>query len=166
MARRLKLEPHLDIDELELRYRQAQDGITRSHWQILWRLARGQRSEAVAERTGYSQHWLGKVGGRYHAEGEAGVGDRRHHNPGRHLSLTDQQQAELAQALEEKAPDGEAWTGPKGAAWMGAQLGRPVYPQRGWDMMNRLGYSSQTPRRRHQKADPESQQAFKKTLAP
>jgi len=163
MARRVKLAPHLAVEELELRYRQAQDGITRSHWQILWLLANGKRSEEVAEVTGYSQQWIWKVVGRYNAEGEAGVGDKRHANPGRQRSLSDQQQAELAQALEDKAPDGQAWTGPKVAAWMRAKLGRPVYPQRGWDMMNRLGYTSQTPRRRHKKADPESQQAFKKT---
>lgn len=42
-------------------------------------------------------------------------------------------------------------------------LGREIVPQRGWDYLQRVGYSSRVPRPQHAKADQEVQQAFKKT---
>jgi len=163
MGKRLKISGQLSVEELERRYRAATDGASRSQWQIIWLLASGQPSEAVAAVTGYSKQWVRKLAGRYNTLGEPGIGDKRSGHSGRKLSLSADQQAALAQALEGEAPDGEAWTGPKVAAWMSVQLGRKVHVQRGWEMMQRLGYSSQTPRRRHAKADSESQEAFKKT---
>lgn len=163
MGKGLTISGQLSVSELEARYRQAQDGVGRSQWQIIWLLASGQPTEVVAEMTGYRQQWIRKLAGRYNELGEAGIGDKRPGHSGRKLSLNEQQQAELAQALVGQAPDGAAWTGPKVAAWMSEQVGRKVHVQRGWEMMQRLGYSSQTPRRRHAKADSESQQLFKKT---
>lgn len=165
MGKRLTINGRLSINELEERYRKAQDGPGRSQWQIIWLLASGQPSEVVAEMTGYSRQWIRKLAGRYNTRGEQGIGDKRPEHSGRKLSLDAQQQAELARALEGKAPDGEHWTGPKVARWMSEQLGRTVHVQRGWEMMQRLGYSSQTPRRRHAKADAESQRLFKKISA-
>jgi transposase len=163
MGKRLSISGQLSVGELEKRYRESADGASRSQWQIIWLVGSGQPSEVVAQMTGYSRQWIRKLAGRYTALGEAGIGDKRAGHSGRKLSLNAQQQAALAQAMEGSAPDGEAWTGPKVAAWMSDQLGRPVHVQRGWEMMRRLGYSSQTPRRRHAKADSESQQLFKKT---
>jgi hypothetical protein len=54
MARRIRLEPHLTVDELERRYRAAKDPHARSWYQILWLLARGQTARAIAQSTGYS----------------------------------------------------------------------------------------------------------------
>jgi len=163
MGKRLSVSGQMSVDELEKRYRGATDGASRSQWQIIWLLACGEPSDVVAQVTGYSRQWIRKLAGRYNAVGEAGIGDKRAGHSGRKLSLDAQQQSALAQALEGKAPNGEAWTGPKVAAWMSEQLGRSVHVQRGWEMMRRLGYSSQTPRRRHTKADSQSQQEFKKT---
>jgi len=41
MPKRVKIEPHLSSDELERRYRQAQNVIERSHYQTIWLLALG-----------------------------------------------------------------------------------------------------------------------------
>jgi hypothetical protein len=49
------LEAHLEVDELERRYRAAKEPHERSWWQILWLLAKGQTAAAVAESTGYSR---------------------------------------------------------------------------------------------------------------
>jgi transposase len=163
MGKRLKITAHLEVGELEHRYRKAQDGVARSQGQIIWLMASGKGSKEVAEMTGYSRPWIRQVVKRYNEQGEAALGDHRHQNPGRRLKLTEQQQAELQQALAGKAPDGGVWTGSKVAVWMSEKVGRPVYPQRGWEMLRRLGYRSQTPRRRHAKADAEQQDLFKKT---
>lgn len=47
MPRRLQIAPHLSVEELEQRYRASKDGVERSHYQIIWLLAQGQKSEEV-----------------------------------------------------------------------------------------------------------------------
>jgi hypothetical protein len=54
MPKRITITPHLPVEELERRYRQAKDPIERSHYQIIWLLAQGKPSEEVAAVTGYS----------------------------------------------------------------------------------------------------------------
>jgi transposase len=166
MGRRLTLEEHLSPGELERRYRGAGDPVERSQWQILWLLARGEPTVAVAASTGYSPTWIYAVVRRYNAAGAAGVGDRRHGNPGAAPLLPPDQQAALRAALAQPAPDGGAWTGPKVARWIADRLGRPVGPQRGWEYLRRLGFTPQVPRPRHAQADPAAQAAFKKRGSP
>lgn len=145
-----------------MRYRQSRDPVERSQWQILWRLARGEPTASVAAGTGYSATWIYAVVRRYNAAGAAGVGDRRHANPGAVPLLPPDQQAALRAALAHPAPDGGVWTGPKVARWMADRLGRPVGPQRGWEYLRRLGFTPQVPRPRHAQADPVAQEAFKR----
>jgi hypothetical protein len=52
MPRRIHLEPHLTVDELERRYRGAREPHERSWFQILWLLAKGQPAKDIAESTG------------------------------------------------------------------------------------------------------------------
>lgn len=163
MPKRLSIRPHLERAELERRYRTAKEPVARSHWQMIRLLAHGQASEQVAAVTGYHVKWVRTVAQRYNQHGPAGLGDRRHHNPGSSGLLSAAQRAALAHALDQPPPDGGIWTGPKVAAWMAASLGRPVHPQRGWEMLRRLGLRPKVPRPRHAKADPAAQAAFKKS---
>lgn len=160
--RRLVIPPHLDVDELEQRYRRAKDPVARSQWQIVWLLARGDPTAAVAESTGYSANWIREVARRYRADGPAGIGDRRRGNPGAAPLLDAAQQEELREALGGPAPGGGIWTCRGVAAWIAAAIGRPVDPARGWEWMRRLGFTPQRPRPRETRADPEAQAAFKK----
>src|SRR3712207_1425225 len=82
MPKRLHLEAHLSSPELERYYRKARDPVERTHLHIIWQLSRGRRTREVAEATGYSPGWIREVARRYNAGGVAGLGDRRHHNPG------------------------------------------------------------------------------------
>jgi hypothetical protein len=52
MPKRITIQPHLSLDELEIRYRGAKDPIERSHYQIIWLLACGRATEEVADVTG------------------------------------------------------------------------------------------------------------------
>lgn len=162
MARQLTLPSHLPIDELERRYRTAQDPIARSHWQIIWLLARGQPTATVAEVTSYTVNWVREIARRYREDGPDGLGDRRQANPGAAPLLDAAQQAQLQTALGGAAPDGGLWTGRKVAAWMSGQLGRPVGEQRGWEYVRKLGFTPQRPRPRATRADSDAQAAFKK----
>jgi transposase len=162
MARRLTLHNHLAPAEIEQRYRRARDPVARSHWQILWLLARGDPTAAVAQVTGYSPTWIYTIVRRYNAAGPAGVGDRRRQNRGADPLLAPEQQAALRAALAGPAPEGGRWTGPAVARWMAGALGRPVGVQRGWEYLRRLGFTPQVPRPRHVGTDPAAQEAFKK----
>jgi transposase len=166
MPKRLSIQPHLTLDALEQRYRSAKDPIVRSHWQMVWLLAQGRPSERVAAVPGYTANWVRTIAQRYNQHGPAALGDRRHRNPGAAGLVLPAQHEELARALGQPPPDGGRWTGPKVSAWTAAILGRPVHPQRGWEMLQRLGWPSKVPRPRHAQADPQAQAAFKKAFQP
>jgi transposase len=163
--KRMKLIDHLPIEALEQRYRQASDSVERSHWQIVWLVAHGRSRTEVAEITAYSPTWISTIVQRYNADGPAGLGDRRHHNPGQTALLSPEQRAELADALEQPAPDGGLWTGPKVAQWMADKLGRRVHAPRGWEVLRALDYRSYVPRPRHSNADAAAQDQFKKNAS-
>jgi transposase len=160
--RRLIIPPHLTVDELERRYRRAADPVARSQWQMVWLLSSGTPTAAVARVTGYSVNWVREIARRYREDGPAGIGDRRHTNPGAAPLLNAVQQAALREALAGPAPHGDLWTCRSVAAWMSEALGRPVSEQRGWEWMRRLGFTPQRPRPRATQADPAAQAAFKK----
>ncbi len=153
---------HLPLDELEQRYRRCRDPVARSHWQILWLLVGGSSTAAVARVTGYSVNWVREIARRYREDGPAGIGDRRHGNPGAAPLLDAVRQAQLREALAGPAPDGGIWSCRGVAAWMSDLLGRPVSAQRGWEWMRRLGFTPQRPRPRETRADPAAQAAFTK----
>jgi transposase len=157
------LVAHLSTAELGQRYRAARQPIERSHLQIVWLLSQGRREREVAAATGYGQRWITEIVRRYNAEGAGGLGDQRAQNTGARPLLSQEDELTLQDALAELPADGSLWTGPKVAAWMTARLGRKIWPQRGWDYLQKLGYSSQMPRPRHAKAaSAAEQEAFKR----
>ena len=101
--------------------------------------------------------------GRWNAQGEAGIRDRRYEIDVSRPLLAPELQEELAVPLQATTADGGLWGGPKVAQWMQQRLGRKVSPQRGWDYLQRLGQSSRVPPPQHAKADEAVQQEFKKT---
>ncbi len=164
MPRRLKLEPHLSLEELETRYRQSKDALERTHYQTLWLLAKDYTTIAVAEITGYSVSWIYELVRSYNRQGVSMLGDQRRHNRGAEPLLNDEQVAQLWQVLQSSPADGGLWNGPKLARWMSELLGRPVAPQRGWDYLKGLEMRLRRPRPEHQEATLEEQQAWKKKL--
>lgn len=53
MARRIHLHPHLNVDELERRYRAAKEPNERTWWQIPWLLAQGRTATELSGVMGY-----------------------------------------------------------------------------------------------------------------
>jgi transposase len=164
MNKRITLKAHLSMQDIESRYRKANDPVERGHWQIIWLLAQGKTAQQIAEVTGYNYDWIRCIVHRYNQVGPQGLGDRRHGNPGGRFILSAEQQERLQQALEEPPVDGGLWSGPKVATWIHEQTGRKVHPQRGWEYLKRLGSSQRVLRPQHAKADPAAQQIFKKTF--
>lgn len=165
MPKTIKLEPHLDSEELEKRYREARDPVARSHYQIVWLISEGKTTSEVMEVTGYSRGWVQQLARRYNAGGPEALGDARHKNPGAaDRTLLDQdQQRELVQALRKPPPDGGMWNSRKVGEWIEAKTGKAVSKkQRGWEYLRKLGNSPKVPRPRHASADKREQEAFKK----
>ena len=159
MPKRLQIAPHLSVEVLEQRYRQATNGIERSHYQIIWLLAKNYKSEEVVELTGYSRTWIYNLVKQYNQGGPEALGDRRRDNPGQAPLLNEVQQAQLWQVLQAPPADGKGWDGPKVAQWMSDLLGRPIHPQRGWEYLKSLGMRRRCPRPAHTQSDEAAQLA-------
>ncbi len=145
MPKRLVIKPYLSLEELEAHYRQAKDPIKRSHYQIIWLLAKGIPTEEVAAVTGYSRSWIYELVWGYNREGPSSLGDGRQRNRGADPLLTQSQQAELWTLLQGTAPDGRTWNGRKVADWISATIGRPVDRQRGWEYLRYLRLYTEGP---------------------
>jgi transposase len=163
-----KLEPHLNSDELENRYREAKDSVLRSHYQIVWHISLGKTTRQVMEVTGYSRGWIQQLPRRYNAYGLDALGDRRHHNPSakERALLSAEQQEALKEALKKPPPDGGMWNSPKVGEWIEQRTGKVLSQkkQRGWEYMSKLGNSPKVPRPRHKKVNNHEQEAFKKSF--
>jgi transposase len=154
---------HLPVGELEARYRAAQDATEARHLQAIWLLAQGRSVLEVSEILSFVPRWVTQLAARYNASGPAALGDLRRRNGKAASLLTEAVLAALAKRLKEPPEDGGLWSGPKVAAWMARHLGlAKVHPQRGWEALQRIGWSPQAPRPRHARAaTPEQRAAFK-----
>ncbi len=118
---------------------------------------------------GYSEKWVREIKRRYEqGGGVAGLGDRRHGNPGaKERALLDEEgQAQLREALEGPPPGGGMWSGPKVARWIEEKTGlEKVHVQRGFEYLKKVGYSPQVPRPSNaQGASSSEREAFKKSF--
>jgi transposase len=151
---------HLPIEELEARYRAARDVMEARHYQAIWLLAQGRTVLEVAEVLAFVPRWVTQLAARYDALGPEALGDRRRRNGKVASLLTPDLLAALAERLKRPPEDGGLWSGPKVAAWMAAHLGlAKVHPQRGWEALQRIGWSLQAPRPRHARAATPDQRA-------
>lgn len=164
MPKHLTIQPHLSVEELETRYRQASDRIERTRYQIVWLLSRGFLTSQVATVSGYCLDGIRQIARRYNQQGPNGLVDRRHQHPGGEPMLSDVQQAQLWQVLQSPPPDGGLWNGRKVADWIAQLIDRPVPRQRGWEYLRQMTFRLRVPRPHHEEADPIEQQEWKKKL--
>jgi|SRR6478672_2946398 len=82
MPKRVTIEPHLSVEELENGYRQASEPVERTHYQIIWLLAKGMTTKEVVAVTGYSRSWIYELVWGYNRTGPETLGDQRTSNQG------------------------------------------------------------------------------------
>lgn len=166
MGKRLVLESHLRVEELEQGHRSSKDSVSARQWQVIWLLAQGHSSAQVAQMMGLSLEWVRVLARRYNSQGAQALGDGRHSNPGASPRVTPEIERAIDQALEQEAPDsvgGGLWSGPKVVQFLQQQFGLTLSVRRAQEVLQRLGYSCRTPRPVHAKADPVAQDFFKKS---
>ena len=159
-----RIVEHLPLAELEARYRAARDVTEARHYQAIWLLAQGRTFLEVAEVLAFVPRWVEQLAARYNAFGPEALGDQRRRNGRTATLLTEDVLSALAKRVQAPPEEGGLWTGPKVAAWMARHLGlAAVHPQRGWEALQRIGWSIQAPRPRHVRAaTPEQRADFKR----
>src|SRR3954462_1180574 len=158
-----RIVDYLSVEALEARYRAARDAIEARHTQAIWLLAQGRTFVEVAEVLAFVPRWVEELAARYNALGPAALGDQRRRNGRAASLLTEDVLVALGERVRTPPGAGGLWSGPKVAAWMAQHLGLArVHPQRGWEALQRIGWSVQAPRPRHPRAaTPEQRAAFK-----
>jgi transposase len=156
---------HLSIVELEERYRRCTDACSARHFQTILLLAQGHTIAEVSEITCFVSRWIEELLARYNTLGPRALGDLRRHNGAQPSVLKPELLATLKLRLRQPPPDGGLWTSGKVAGWMAQQLGlEKLAPQRGWEALQAIGWSIQSPRPKNPKAaSPEEEAAFKKS---
>lgn len=165
MPKRVTIEPHLSLEELENGYRQAKEPVKRTHYQIIWLLAKGIRTQEVVATTGYSRSWIYELVWGYNRMGAETLGDQRISNKGSSEPLLDDvQQALLWQALQEAPAEGGHWNGRKVADSIAELIGRAVSRQRGWEYLKQMRFRLRVPRPEHTESSLEEQAEWKKKI--
>ena len=162
MPKKLKLEQHHRLDELEKLYRQASDPIERTRFQIIWLIGCGYTTQEVAKVTGYRRGSIYRIASRYNQLAVDGLKDKRHEHQGPSTLLSETEQALLWTALQETPPNGGLWNGRKVADWISNHLDRPIHPQRGWEYLQAFDMRLKVPRPAHELADQLEQENWKK----
>jgi transposase len=146
---RLPIIAHLGPGEVARRYKACRDGLEKTNRQVVWLLTRTPEPPtpaAVAAQVGLTPSWVRTVLKRWHAEGPAGLIDRRSVSNGGRPRLSDEQRAALFEALQGRPDDGGLWSGPKVAAYVRDRWGVEVCAQTAWEWMTQVGFSLQVPR--------------------
>jgi transposase len=156
---------HLSLEELERGYRDCEDACSARHYQTIWLLAQGHTISEVSGLTSFAPRWIEELQARYNALGPSSLGDLRRNNGTRPSVLKPELLAQLKARLKQPPMDGGVWTSRKVANWMAAQLGlEKLAPQRGWEALQAINWSIQSPRPSNPKsATAEEAEAFKKS---
>ena len=169
MPKTAYLANHFSSGKLKEKYLKSKDSVEARRWHLLWKVSQGWTLKNSAIAVGCSYPYAQKILSQYNQNGEEGVTNRKNktsnHVRGKKRLLSQPQLEKLTRAIEQKSPDGGIWTGTKVARWIEKETGREkVWNQRGWDYLKKCGYSWQSPRPTHKKANKLEQEMFKNNL--
>ena len=103
---RVEVKSEWTAETLHDRYRHTQDPVERPHWHILWLLKADKSPREVAVLLGYTARWVRMIISRWNAQGAAEIRDHRYAIAEAKPLLSLEQQAELAEALQQPPAEG------------------------------------------------------------
>lgn len=167
MSRKAKpFEAKHSVSELKRRYKRSTCAVERRRVQVIWWLTEGKSRAEALELSAYSGVQFREILKRYEVDGLEGLRDLRHENPGAPTLLGDEELLLLAQEVRKDYAKGKVWNGNRVVEWAKEVLDKEIYPQRAFEYLSQIGFSKQSPRRRHKKADSISQEEYKKRPSP
>jgi transposase len=155
---------HLSVDEVKDRMKQEKRAVVLKRWWIIYHaLVAPCKAAEVALHTGVSETTVHRVISTYNRQGPAaletpGKGGRRH----QYLQLSEEQ--EFLTPFFEQAERGEIATVAHIQRAYETKVGHEVEKSTIYRLLKRHGWRKLMPRPRHPKADPQTQEQFKKTF--
>lgn len=162
----LVVERHLTPKQIDRRFHECGNAAEKTRWHVIWLLTRPDTTltaHSAARLVGLSPAWAAEMVKRWNRLGPDGLVDGRRANGGQPL-LTPRQRGHLFTRLQEPAPGGGLWSGPKVAAYVKECWGHRINPATGWKWLRRLGFTIQVPRPSHPRtASPTERREWKKS---
>jgi|TARA_B100000315_G_C14410808_1_gene510890 transposase len=162
----MHVEPHHDLDELRRLDKSESQARRRLRLRTVILARQHKTAPQIVEALGLSRRTVQRIIERYNHQGLAVLDDRP--GRGRKSRVSATAAARLRERLDAGPTESDGvctFTGPAIAAILEREFG-VLYSVNGvYELLHRLGYSWLTPRPRHEDADPQIQEAFKKTSA-
>ena len=155
------LSAHLTEAEIRTRYLVGSGGLEQIRWHAVLLKCQGYAHQDIAQITQRKRKWVGQIIRRYSAGGPESLRDLRQDNGGE-LRLTDDQQDQLWQAIQQPPPDRGVWTGPKVVRWVKDRFNTSISDTTACRYLRRLHFSRQLPRPGHVQADQEAREVVKR----
>lgn len=166
MSRVSHAAPYLDVAAVKQKLKTSRSFWSRQKWLVVYNaLVDPRPASAIAQHIGVSVGTVHKVISQYNRKGPAalenpGKGGRRNYN------LTLEQEKEFLAAFFEKALLGQIATTAEIKLAYEKSVGRTVHKTTIYRLLDRHEWRKIVPRSCHIKANPEAQEAFKKTFTP
>jgi len=160
----MNVEPHDSIEELHTLYRTEMNARLARRIQGVWLARRGQTCPEIMVVTGAKRRTVQQWIARYNRGGIHELIDKpRCGAPSKMPAHVEQQILKRIQAPPQSGQDFGLLNGPAIRDIIQQEFG-VLYSLPGlYDWLHRMGFSYLAPRPRHEKADPQAQEAFKKT---
>ena len=160
----MTVQPHNTIRELQTLYRTETHSRLARRIQAVWLARKGRTCPEIVDITGAKRRTIQQWISRYNRGGIEELLDKS--RSGRPALLSTTSEKQLARRIEAgptQADGVSVFTGPAVGALVKREFGI-LYSLRGIErLLGRLGFSYLAPRPRHEKADPQTQEEFKKT---
>jgi transposase len=160
----MHVEPHHSVDELQTFARDQDDATLRSRVQAIVLARQGMTAPQVAKAVGYSRRRVQGWVHQYNVGGLAALADKP--RKGRACKLSEAQRQALAARLDAgpRPEDGVCTLRGEDVRRIVEKEFNVMYKLSAiYPLLHRLGYSCLMPREQHPQADPQAQEAFKKT---
>jgi transposase len=163
MARVTRVAPHLTLEEVKQKLDTATKPWLRQRWLVIYTALLAPRPAAeIARQIGVSRPFVSKISSRYkrfgpHGLETVGPGGRRNEY------LSQAEEAAFLAPFIERAAQGEIVTATLIQAAFEQRLGHDVDQSTIYRLLQRHGWRKVMPRPIHPEADPQAQEAFKKT---